>query len=138
MILSTFFQATETAALALYGDFKFKPYRHLGFQLDAATTFACHILRSVYNLAAVAWRAVITPFYVLNPFAWLAFPDHIMNLIDDVVASVISLVTVAIHPVIFVLRTLSSIVFGYEQNNDRDVGNASDDEADWSLATKIW
>ena len=61
-----------------------------------------------------------------------------MNLVDNVVASIISLVTVAIHPVIFVLRTLSSIVFGYEQNNDWDFGDASEDEADWSLAARIW
>lgn len=63
IILSTFFNATYTAAAAIYAEFKFYPYYNFGFHLDAITSFFCHIFRALYDLAAFLLRVVATPIF---------------------------------------------------------------------------
>jgi hypothetical protein len=136
-ILGTFFSATRTAASALYADFKFKPYYNFGFHLDAFTSFLCHILRALYDLSALLLRILITPLCILNPLSWPGLPDHVINLVDDGIGFAISLVSIAIHPVIFVLRTLSSMIRGYEEGTDYDWGKEAEEE-DLSMAMTIF
>lgn len=136
-ILSTFFSATQTAASALYAELKFKAYYNVGFHLEAITTFICHLLRALYNLNALLLRVLITPFCILNPFSWPSFPGHAVNLVDDFVGLAISLTTIALHPVIFTLRTLSSMIFGYEEGTDYDLG-VEEEEEDLNKAMAIW
>jgi hypothetical protein len=134
--LSTFFSATRTAASALYADFKFKPYYNFGFHLDAFTSFFCHILRALYDLAAILLRVLITPFCILNPLSWPGLPNHALNLVDDCVGFAISVVSIAIHPITFVLRTLSSMIRGYEEGTDYDQGREAEEE-DLNMAMTI-
>ena len=135
--MSLFFKSTAIAANALYGDFKFKPYYNMGFHLDALTSFICHIVRALYNLASIALRVLITPLCLLNPLAWLSLPDHALNLIDDLVGFVISLAPIIIHPLIFLVRTLTSVMFGYEQQSEND-GGIEDEQNDLSLAMTLF
>lgn len=78
----------------------------------------------------------ITPFYVLNPLAWIWLPVHAMELADDITGALISAVTVVIHPAVFVIRTLSSMIFGYEEDSDCDWGVEAE-EQDLQLAMTI-
>lgn len=135
-ILTTFFKYTRIAANALYGDFKFKPYYNLGFHLDALTSFLCHIARFLHDFACAALCVAVTPLYVLNPLAWLWLPGHAMDILDDTVGALISAVTVFIHPVVFAIRTLTSMVFGYDENND-NYEVEDEENSDWELATTI-
>ncbi|MCW8397997.1 hypothetical protein OQJ26_04225 [Legionella sp. PATHC038] len=136
VILSTFFNATRIAAYAIYAELKLYPYYNFGFHLDAITSFFCHILRALYDLSAFLLRVLITPFYLLNPFSWPSVPGHALNLIDDVVGFALSAVSIAIHPIIFVLRTLSSMIRGYDQGTDYDWGGDSEEE-DLEMAMTI-
>jgi hypothetical protein len=135
--LTTFFKYTTVAANAFYGDFTFKGYYNFGFHLDALTSFVCHALRAVYNLVNFALRVVVTPFYIANPFVWLDVPEHFMSLVDHATASVISLLTVAIHPIVAVMRTLTSLLRGYEEDTDYD-GGLQEEEERLALATTIF
>lgn len=143
--MSTLFSYTIVAKDALYGDIKFKPYYHIGFHLDAITSFLCHVLRTIYYLAATLLRLTILSLSLPNPFAWLGIPEQALNLLDDVAATLIAAFTVAIHPVIVVLRTLSSLFCGYEKNVDDELGVEEKDseiykeeESDIQLALTIW
>lgn len=131
------FSSTHTAAYALYAEFKIKSYYNLGFHLDAFTSLFCHTLRALYNLTALALRVLITPFYILNPFAWISLPGHALNLVDDVLGFAISLVSIALHPLIIVCRTLTSIIRGYEEHSDYDCGVDAEEE-DLTLALTIF
>ncbi|KTD01797.1 hypothetical protein OQJ19_12445 [Fluoribacter gormanii] len=137
IILSTFFNATYTAAAAIYAEFKFYPYYNLGFHLDAFTSFFCHIFRALYDFTAFLMRVLITPFCLLNPFSWPSLPGHALNLVDDLVGTALSLVSIAIHPVIFIIRTLSSLFRGYDEGTDYDWG-AEPEEEDLNKAMAIW
>lgn len=137
MALTDFFKSTQTATNALYGDFKFKAYYNIGFHFDAITSFIFHILRVLYNLASIALRLLITPFCILNPLAWLGLPQHALELVDDVIGFVISLMPVIVHPLIFTIRTLMSIISGYEEDSDYDCG-IEEEQQDLSLAMTIF
>ena len=130
------FKATTVAGKAFYGDFKFKAYYDSGFQLEAMTTFMCHIARTLYNIAATLLRFAILSLSVFNPFAWIGLPGQAINLADDVIAVGVSAFTAIVFPLLFVLRTLSTLIFGYEVNTKYDCGNEVD-EADVELAMKI-
>ncbi|WP_232220398.1 hypothetical protein [Legionella tunisiensis] len=78
----------------------------------------------------------MTPFYILNPLAWIWLPGHVMELVDDVVGALISAVTIVIHPAISVIRTLSSMIFGYEEGTDCDWG-VDEEEKDLDQAMTI-
>lgn len=134
--MSAFFECTETAVYALYGDFKFTPYYNGLFHLDAISSLACHGLRAIYNLACFTWRMLLTPFYLLNPLAWPSLPVHGVNIIDNVLGFTVSLVTIALSPVIFVLRTMASMIFGYVEGTENDEGDEAE-EGDLSLAMAI-
>lgn len=134
--MTTFFKNTQIAANAFYGDFKFKPYYNFLFHMDALTTFLCHIARCLYDLSCAALRVVITPLYVLNPLAWISIPGHAMELVDDIVGALISAVTVVIHPVVVTIRTLTSMIFGYDETND-NYDLEEEENSDWELATTI-
>lgn len=71
---------------------------------------------------------LITPFYLLNPFSWPSIPGHTLNLIDDLVGFALSAVSITLHPVIFVLRTLSSMIRGYDEGTDYDWGGDNEEE----------
>ena len=142
--MSTIFSNTIVAKDALYADFKFKPYYHVGFHLDAITSYLCHITRMLYDLTASLLRLTALSLSLLNPFAWIGLPGQALDLLDDITATLISACTVAIHPVIILLRTLSSVFLGYEKNVDDELGCAMEDseiykeeEDDIDLATKI-
>ncbi|HHF7367472.1 TPA: hypothetical protein ACPSKY_002606 [Legionella bozemanae] len=137
IILSTFFNATSTAASAIYAEFKFYPYYNFGFHLDALTSFFCHILRALYDLTAFLLRVVATPFFLLNPFCWPSLPGHALNLVDDIVGTALSLVSIAIHPILFIIRTLSSMIRGYDEGTDYDWGSDQEEE-DLNMAMAIW
>lgn len=143
--MSTLFSYTIVAKDALYGDFKFKPYYHAGFHLDAISSFVCHILRTIYDLAATLLRFTILSLSLLNPFAWFGLPEQALNLLDNISATFISALTVAIHPFIIFSRTMTSICCGYERNVDDELGVAETDsdiykeeEADIQLAMTIY
>lgn len=139
IILSTFFNATYTAAAAIYAEFKFYPYYNFGFHLDAITSFFCHIFRALYDLAAFLLRVVATPFFLLNPFCWPSLPSHALNLVDDIVGAALSVVSIAIHPILFIIRTLSSMIRGYDEGTDYDWGlKEYDEEEDLKMAMAIW
>ena len=135
--MTSFFQATQIATLALWGDFKFKPYYHLGFHCDALYSFICHILRALSNLMALAYRVFITPFYIINPLLWPGLINHSLNLLDDLTALIVSVATITIHPVIVGIRTLTSMIRGYEQDTDYDQGEESEAD-DLGYSTAIW
>ena len=135
--MGIFFNSTRTASDALYGDFKFKPYYNLGFHLDGIISMFCHILRTSYDLILFALHLVLSVFYILNPFAWIYLPGHAINAVDNALAFGISIITSAISPIIFVLRTLTSMIFGYEEGSDYDNGK-TDEEADLLLAIKVF
>ena len=135
--MSTFFRSTEVAAYALFAEFKFKPYYNVGFHLDAFTSLIFHILRALYDLTALALRVLTTPLYILNPLAWLSIPSHTINLVDNFLGLGISLISIAVHPIIFTLRTLGSMIRGYEENSDYDWGMEAE-EADLQLAMTIY
>ncbi|WP_454784242.1 hypothetical protein [Legionella sp. WA2024007413] len=137
IILSTFFNATRTAAAAIYAELKFYPYYNLGFHLDAFTSFFCHVLRALYDFTAFLIRVLITPFFLLNPFFWFSLPEHVLNLVDDIVGTALSLVSIAIHPVIFIIRTLGSMFLGYHEGTDYDWGAEPEEEA-LNMAMAIW
>ncbi|STX43829.1 Uncharacterised protein [Legionella donaldsonii] len=59
-----------------------------------------------------------------------------MELADDITGALISAVTVVIHPAVFVIRTLSSMIFGYEEDSDCDWG-VDAEEQDLELAMTI-
>ena len=120
--MSAFFSNTIVAKNAFYADFKFKPNYHIGFHLDAITSFLCHITRTVYDLAATLLRLAALSLSVMSIFGLVFVPQLALDLIDDITATVIGLFTVAIHPVIVVLRTLSSVFTGYEKNVDDLLG----------------
>ena len=80
---------------------------------------------------------LITPFCLLNPLAWLGLPDHALNLIDELVGFVISLAPIIIHPLIFLVRTLTSVMFGYEQQSENDCG-IEEEQNDLSLAMTLF
>ncbi|KTD74146.1 hypothetical protein [Legionella tucsonensis] len=136
-ILSTFFNATYTAAAAIYAEFKFYPYYNFGFHLDALTSFFCHIFRALYDFTAFLLRVVTTPFFLLNPFFWPSLPSHALNLVDDLVGTALSVVSIAIHPILFIIRTLSSMIRGYDEGTDYDWG-ADQEEEDLKMAMTIW
>ena len=135
--MSTLFPATKVAAYAVYAEFKFKPYYNIGFHLDALTSFLFHILRALYDVTAFAVRLIITPFYLLNPLAWISLPDHMMNLCDDLIGFGLSLVSITIHPVLVIIRTLSSIIRGYEEDSEYDWGREAEEE-DLQLAMTLF
>ena len=135
--MSEFFNSTHIAASAFGAEFKFKSYYNVGFHLDAFTSLFCHILRALYNLASFAFRALITPFYILNPFAWSSLPKHSLDLVDNISGLAVSLISIAVHPLIIVFRTLSSIVRGYEEDSDYDWGIDAEKE-DLALAMTIF
>lgn len=126
--LVTFFSATQTAANALYADFKFKPYYDVNFHLATISSFICHILRALCDLTRTVLRVVITPLILLNPLAWLSIPDHAMNLIDDIAGFAVSLLTVVIYPLIVTIRTVMSMGLGYQKDSEYDCD--IDDEYD--------
>ncbi len=134
--MSAFFSSTTIAANALYGDFKFKPYYNGLFHLKAIGSFICHAIRAIYNLAALMWHAVLTPFCLLNPLFWPSLPGHAMNIMDNVLGFAINLVTIAVSPLIFALRTLTSLIWGYDEETEYDDG-AEEEERDLSLAMTI-
>jgi hypothetical protein len=135
--VTSFFKTTTIAANAFYGEFKLKSYYNLGFHLETITSFICHILRALYDLTAFILRLVITPLYLLNPLMWIGIPDHTMNLIDNLAGSLISLATIVAHPFIFICRTFSSMIFGYEENTEYDWG-VDAEENDLTLAMTIF
>ncbi len=134
--MSTFFQATQTATSAFYGDFKLKAYYNVWFHIDGITTFLCHILRALYNLTSFLLRAVILPLSLLNPFLWLSIPGQMISLVDHLAGLVVSLMTVAVHPLIFVCRTLSSLVLGYEDNDNPF--DLAEEEEDLTLSLTVF
>ncbi len=91
----------------------------------------------MYYLVGFVLRTVVTPLCILNPFTWLDLPAHLLNIVDDAVAVAICLVSVVVHPAIFALRTLSSMIFGYEEGSDFDYGQDAAEE-DLTLAMAIW
>ena len=136
---------TEVAINALYGDFKFKPYYHVGFHLDAFLSYVCHILRTIYDLAATLLRLTWILLCVPNPFEWLGLPLQALELLDDITATLVSAFTVAIYPAIFILRSLSSVFSGYEKIVDdmlkvdmEESGIYKEEESDLNLAWTIW
>lgn len=143
--MSELFSYTKVAKNALYSEFKFKPYYHVGFHLDALSTYVCHILRTIYDLAATILQLAVMLLSVPNPFAWLGLPLQALELLDDISATLISAFTVAIHPVIVLLRTFSSVFSGYEKNVDDELGAVmeeseiyKEEESDIQLALTIW
>jgi hypothetical protein len=135
--LSTLFSTTKVATNALCAEFKVKSYYNLGFHLDALTSFCFHILRALYDLTAFLLRLLITPFYLLNPFAWLSIPSHMINLTDNFIGLGISMVSIALHPIIFIARTLTSIFRGYEEDTNYDWGKEPE-EADLQIAMTLY
>ena len=94
-------------------------------------------MRTLYNLACLALRAIATPFYLINPFLWLSIPDHCINIVDDGVATVVSAATVVLHPLVVFMRTLTSLFLGYEQDTDYDNG-IEEEQENLALATTIF
>ncbi len=143
--MSNLFANTTVAVNALYGDFKFKPYYHVGFHLDALTSGCCHIARTLIDLAATLLRFITLSLCVISIFGLILAPKQALDLLDNITATVIAAVTVAIHPVIVLLRTLSSMFAGYEKNVDDQLGVAKEDsdiykeeESDIELATTLF
>ncbi len=137
MLVSAFCSSTQTAVNALYADFKFKSYYNSLFQLDAVSSFVCHLLRAIYNLVCITLRLLATPYYLLSPLAWASIPEHMTKLLDNTLALGISLVTFAIHPLIFTVRTITSLIRGYEENTRYDQGVELEKE-DLSTAITIF
>lgn len=135
--LASFFKSTKIAAGALYGDFTFKAYYNFGFHLDAITSFVCHVMRTLYNLACLALRVIATPFYIINPFLWFSIPEHCLNIVDNAVATIVSAATVTIHPLVVFMRTLTSLFRGYEQDTDYDQG-IDEEQENLALAITIF
>jgi hypothetical protein len=134
--LTTFFHSTKTAVAAWYGDFTFKGYYNFAFHLDAITSWVCHIARTLYDLACFATRVLLTPFYLAIPFLWYSAPNHFMNLLDDALACVIAATTVVVHLPVSFMRTLTSLISGYEQNTEYD--NYEEDVDNYNAATTIF
>lgn len=139
-ILSTFFEATQIASDAFYGDFKFKPYYSVSFHVRALASFFCHILRALYDLACLAYRLIISPFLLISPLSWGKIPEHFMNLADNAIGLLISLVSIAVHPVVLVGRSFTTLILGgyLEDNTYWTGGDLSEEEENWELATSIF
>lgn len=116
--MSRFFQATQEASAALYAGLTPRPYCDFNFHLKALVHFMAHLVRTAKNLAALTLNAVITPFYLLSPLTWLSIPGHLLNLADRALGFSISAITLTIHPLIMTLRTITSILFGYQNGTE--------------------
>lgn len=121
-----FFTSTRIAGRALVTTCNCKPYFNWAYHFDAIVTFTAHLFRAVYNIASFIASILATPIYII-PFFWLGLPKHILSIPDYFVGFVISVATAAIAPVIFVLRTVSTLIFGYGvgfdvyQEEDEDI-----------------
>ena len=69
--------------------------------------------------------------------SWPSLPGHTINLIDDLVGFALSAVSVVIPPFIVVIRTLSSMIRGYDEGTDYDWGTKTEEE-DLEMAMAIW
>ncbi|KTD40485.1 hypothetical protein [Legionella parisiensis] len=88
-------------------------------------------------MTAFLLRVFITPFLLLNPFSWPGLPTHALNLVDDLVGSALSIVSIALHPILFIIRTLSSMIRGYDEGTDYDWGSDREED-DLEMAMAIW
>jgi hypothetical protein len=134
--MATFFKHTRLAANALYGDFKFTAYYDKGFQLDAITAFFNHIIRSLCNLILALLKLSFSILSILNPLAWPGIPFKALAALDHLLAFSTSVLTVVLHPVIFILRSITSMVFGYQETTNPSM--KADEEADLELALKVF
>ena len=118
------------AGQALQAEFTANPYYNVWFQIDTALTLCCHVLRALINLVKTLMD-LITAFALLTipVLGWACIPLYVPRLVDEVAGLTLSLVTIAILPEIFLCRTLSTMIWGYEQNSDFDNGIEAHDEA---------
>ena len=93
------------------------PYSDGYFHFWAITNIFIHLVQSLINLLKLIYRLVITPFLIINPIAWFYLPGHCFKLLDNAAGTVISLLTLAVSPVFLAMRTLSSMIFGYEESD---------------------
>lgn len=135
--MPTIFKSTRVAGMVFYGDFKFKAYYDVGFHLEAITCFLCHLIRATLNLLAAILRTGTLMLSVLIPFTWPLLPLKAYKILDNLGASLISLFTIGIYPLIVLARSLSSVIYGYEKGTKYDCGVQAEEE-DLALALAIF
>jgi len=103
--------------------------------VDAFFSFCAHVLRALYNLCYLTFRLLTAPLYLLNPLSWPSVPGHMINVLDNTLALAVALLTVAVAPIVFVMRTLTSLLRGYEENTPAyDYGyDAASEELDVAM-----
>lgn len=136
--MSIFFQSTQIATDAFYGDFKFKPYFNANFHLRAMASLFCHMFRILYDIACLLSRLLLTLYHTINPFKWASLPDDLLNLADDVIGIVITSLFTAVYPLVVLARSFSSMILGYLEGNTKWHGDRSEEEESWDLATTVF
>jgi hypothetical protein len=150
MKLSTFFPATTVAFNAIEGELAlgFEPYYNWCFQANALIQLVCHILRAFINLLKVL--ADLTPLVLL--LASLMIPSTFtlmaiftattmlgigavsiltagliiwleLNLPDHALGLTLSLAAIVINPLVFIGRTVTTIICGYEEQGALNTPN---------------
>lgn len=150
MKLSTFFPATTVAFNAIEGELALglEPYYNWCFHANSLIQLGCHLLRAFINLLRVltdlaplaillTWLIMPSTFTVLTLFTLtttlgigavailtaslilyleLNLPDHLLGL-------TLSVAAIVINPLIFVGRTLTTLICGYEENSALNTWN---------------
>lgn len=131
-----FFPATTLAIDALVASADCSSYYNCWFHVDAITVFIAHILRTVIDLFLTLYNLVLLPICTINPLTWLWLPEISHQLLDSSCALFIAATTTVVHPFVTLLRTASSIIYGYKEDSVYDEGQELDVDA-FERATMI-
>lgn len=112
----TLFQTSRTAARALYDESSFMPYKNGLSHLNALFNFVNHMARAIWDLMKLIYRLITLPLRILNPFAWIGIPGHLLKTLDNAIGTTTDLITIAAAPVVFIMRTMTSLLFGYTED----------------------
>lgn len=133
----TAWEAFKVSAKALASEVKFHPYYDQSLQSNTLSSFFAHLCRTFYNALYAAYNLAFVPIYLLWPCGIFKIPCLLVDVALHTIAAGISLVSTVIAPVIFCLRTITSMCFGYTENS-KIGGQKTTEEADLDAELLIW
>ncbi len=128
-------RAMTGAIASLEAEVRLKPYWDGLVHFDSSYTIVGHALRCLNNLVHAAGYIMALPLFIFSP---LDLPFWPVVGGEHLIAASISAVAVVAQPIFFVIRTLMSMVFGYQENtqfdSNWDWGTEEEALSDWETA----
>jgi len=117
--------ALRDSIKVLLSEMKPAPYWDVYFHLSAALTIWGHITRCLCNLFLLAFNIITAPFLIFTPWHIPSFPIIVAT---RALTVVVCAATAILQPVLFAMKSLISMICGYQNNSELDFDSTEDNE----------